>query len=54
MDDLLVILEGAIKIVKNFFPVFVFTVVGLAYIGWDEKKDLLECHLRRSTKQIYR
>lgn len=37
MGDLLIILKGTIKIIKNFFPVFLFTVIGLAYIGWDEK-----------------
>ena len=39
MNDLSIILAGAIKIIKNFFPVFLFTVVGLAYISWDEKND---------------
>ena len=39
MDDLLIILKGAIKIIKYFFPVFLFIVVGLAYIYQDEKRD---------------
>lgn len=41
VDDLLVVLQGIIKIIKNFFPAFLFTVIGLAYIGWDEKRDRL-------------
>lgn len=39
MDDLLIILKGTIKIIKNFLPAFLFTVIGLAYIYLDEKKD---------------
>lgn len=41
VDDLLIILKGTIKIIKNFFPAFLFTVIGLAYIGWDERRDRL-------------
>jgi|GEM_PF-5362085 len=39
MNDLSIILAGAIKIIKYFFPVFLFIVVGLAYIGWVERKE---------------
>ena len=41
MDNLSIILKGIIKIIKNFFPAFLFTVIGLAYIGWDERRDRL-------------
>lgn len=39
MDNLLIFLKGVIKIIKYFFPVFLFTVVGLAYISWVERKE---------------
>ncbi len=39
MSDIAILIKGTLKVVKYFFPVFLFTVVGLAYIGWDEKND---------------
>ena len=39
MDDLSIILKGTIKIIKYFFPIVLFTIIGLAYIYQDEKRD---------------
>ena len=41
MADLLIVFKGILKIIKNFFPAFLFAIVGLVYIGWDERRDRL-------------
>lgn len=38
MSDTMILLKGTLKVVKYFFPTVLFTVIGLAYIGWDEKR----------------
>ncbi len=53
MDDLLIVLKAIIKIIKYFFPAFLFTVIGLAYIYLDEKKDKHKKRpFRRQTEKV--
>jgi len=39
VDDLLIVLQGIMKMLKYFFPIVLFTIIGLAYIYQDEKRD---------------
>jgi hypothetical protein len=39
VNDLLIILKGTLKMIKIFFPAFLFIIIGLAYIAYDEKRD---------------
>lgn len=39
MDDITIIFKATFKVIKYFFPAFLFTVIGLAYIYQDEKRD---------------
>ena len=39
MEDILIIYQAILLVLKNFFPAFLFVVIGLAYISWDERRD---------------
>ena len=38
MTDTQIVLQGFIKMIKNFLPVVVIFIVGLAYISADERR----------------
>lgn len=38
MSDTMILLKGALKVIKYFFPVIIFIVTGLAYIAYDERR----------------
>ncbi len=39
MDDILIIYQATLLVLKNFLPVVIFVVFGLAYIYFAEKRD---------------
>ncbi|HHX68077.1 MAG TPA: hypothetical protein GX708_08525 [Gallicola sp.] len=39
MDDILIIYQATLLVLKNFLPAVIFAVFGLAYIYLDEKRD---------------
>ncbi len=38
MSDTMILLKGALKVIKYFFPVIIFIVTGLTYIAYDERR----------------
>lgn len=39
MDEILIVYQATLLVLKNFLPAVIFIVFGLAYIYLDEKKD---------------
>ncbi len=39
MTDTQIVLQAFLQVIKNFLPAIIFFIVGLAYIGWDERRD---------------
>ena len=39
MDDVLIIYQATLLVIKNFLPAAIFVVFGLAYIYFTEKRD---------------
>ena len=39
MDDVLIVLQGTLKVIENFFPAVVTFIVGLGIIAHDERRD---------------
>jgi len=39
VDDMLIVYQATLLVLKNFLPAVIFIVFGLAYIYLDEKKD---------------
>lgn len=53
MDDILIVYRATLLVLKKFLPAFLFTVIGLAYIYLDEKRDKHKKRpFRRQTEKV--